>query len=126
MINQYIQELTSDQPVLSQLLLHVDGKAGIGKTFALLKVCAQLQKLATVVGKQNPVFQAAPIGITAFNIVGKTLHSLLCLSVKGKILDLSVSTLQSLQAEFQDYNYLIIDEKSMIDLRILSLIDHQL
>ena len=125
-VNHYIQELQSDQPKPSQLLLHIDGKAGTGKTFAFLKICARLQELAIADGKQNPVFRAAPTGIAAFNIIGKTLHSLLHLPVKRKKSDLSVGTLQSLQAEFQNCHYLIIDEKSMIDLKMLSLIDDRL
>ena len=75
-INQYTQELSS--PVLpQQLLLNVDGVAGSGKTYTLLKICAQLQDLALQAGKQNPVFRAAPTGIAAYNITGKTLHSFL-------------------------------------------------
>ena len=54
------------------------------------------------------------------------MHSLLRLPVKGKKSDLSVATLQSLQALFQDCKFLIIDEKSMIDIKTLSLIDDRL
>jgi PIF1-like helicase len=99
-VNQYSQELAWDRPAPSQLLLNVDGVAGSGKTFTLLKICARIQELAKQAGKQNPVFQAAPTGIAAFNIVGKTLHSLLRLPVKGKKSDLSVATLQALQSLF--------------------------
>jgi hypothetical protein len=66
------------------------------------------------------------MGITAYNIVGKTLHSLLQLLVKGKKLDLSPTTLQSLQALFWDCCFLIINEKSMIDIKMLSLINDRL
>ena len=125
-IGQYTQELTLDAPLPRQLLLNVDGVAGSGKTFALLKTCARIQELATAAGKQNPVFRAAPTGIAAFNIVGKTLHSLLRLPVKGKKSDLSVATLQSLQALFRDCRFLIVDEKSMVDIKTLSLIDDRL
>jgi ATP-dependent DNA helicase PIF1 len=125
-VDQYSQELALDMLLPSQLLLHVDGVAGSGKTFTLLKTCARVQELAKEAGKQNPVFRAAPTGIAAFNIVGKTLHSLLRLPVKGKKSDLSVATLQSLQALFQDCRFLIIDEKSMIDIKMLSLIDDRL
>jgi hypothetical protein len=45
------------------------------------------------VGKGNPLFRAAPIGIVAFNIIGKTLHSLFRLLVKIKKTDLSPGTL---------------------------------
>src|SRR2546421_8123915 len=85
---------------ITQLLLNVDGEAGTGKTFTLLKACVRIQEIATVVREGNPVFQAAPTGIAAFNIIGKTLHSLLRLPVKTKKTDLSPGTLQSLQASF--------------------------
>ena len=111
---------------LSQLLLNVDSVARSGKTFTLLKTCARIQELAKEAGKRNPVFRAAPTGIAAFNIVGKTLHSLLRLPVKGKKSDLSVVTLQALQSLFQDCRFLIINEKSMIDIKMLSLIDDRL
>ena len=125
-VDQYSKELDLSQPLPSQLLLNVDGVAGSGKTFTLLKICSRIQELAREAGKQNPVFRAAPTGIAAFNIIGKTLHSLLRLPVKGKKSDLSVATLQALQSLFQDCRFLIIDEKSMIDIKTLSLIDDRL
>ena len=82
--------------------------------------------MAIAAGKGNLVFRAAPIGIAAFNIIGKTLHSLLRLLVKTKKTDLSPGTLQSLQAFFSSCWFLIINEKSMIDLKTLSLIDDRL
>ena len=122
-VNQYTQELAVDQLEPSQLLLHLDGPGGTGKTVALLTTCAKLQELASANGKQNPAFRAAPTGIAAYAIMGKTLHSLLRLPVKGKMSDLSTATLQSLQALFRDIRFLMIDEKSMVDLKMLSLID---
>jgi hypothetical protein len=95
-VNQYTQELAWDRPAPPQLLLNVDGVAGSGKIFTLLKTCARIQELARDAGKRNPVFRAAPTGIAAFNIVGKALHSYLRLPVKGKKSDLSVATLQAL------------------------------
>jgi ATP-dependent exoDNAse (exonuclease V) alpha subunit len=121
---QYVQELARDNP--RPLLLNTDGVAGSGKTFALLKTCARLQELAEQSGKGNPVVRAAPTGVAAFNIIGKTLHSLFRLPVKQKTSDLSNATLQSLQAQFRDVRFLIIDEKSMIDLKTLSIIDDRL
>jgi hypothetical protein len=58
--------------------------------------------------------------------MGKTLHSLLRLPVKRKMSDLSTATLQSLQALFQDIHFLMINKKSMVDLKMLSLIDDRL
>lgn len=125
-INQYILELRCNGPLPRPLLLNVDGVAGSGKTYSLLKACARLQELATDVLRPNPVIRAAPTGIAAFNFIGKTLHSLLRLPVKGKTVALSTGTLQSLQTIFQYCRFLIIDEKSMIDLKMLSLIDTRL
>jgi hypothetical protein len=121
---QYVQELAGNEP--RALLLNVDGVAGSGKTFTLLKICAQLQELAQRSGKGNPVVRAAPTGVAAFNIVGRTLHSLFRLPVKQKVTDLSNATLQSLQARLCDIRFIIIDEKSMMDLKMLSIIDDRL
>ena len=79
---QYIEELAGNSP--RPLLLNVDGVAGSGKTFTVLKLCAQLQELAERSGKGNLVVRVAPTGVMAFNIVSKTLHSLFQLPVKHK------------------------------------------
>ena len=123
-VSQYLNDLAGQTP--PQLLLYVDGVAGTEKTFVLLKTCARIQELAQQAGRPNPVFRAAPTGIAAFNIIGKTLYALLRLPVKGKKSDLSIATLQSLQSFFRGCRFLIIDEKSMIDIKILSLIDNRL
>ena len=112
--SHYQQELAGESP--RQLLLNVDGVAGAGKTFALLILCATLQQLAEASGKSNP----------AFNFVGKTLHSLLSLPINPNLSDLSTGTLQTLQAHFRYCRYLILDEKSMIDVKTLSMIDNRL
>jgi ATP-dependent DNA helicase PIF1 len=88
-----------------------------------MKICARLQELALQAERPNPVFRAAPTRIAAFNINGKTLHSLLRLPIKNRQADLSPSTLQALQLHFRYRRFLIINEKSMIDLKTLSLID---
>jgi len=125
-VNHYRAEIRPNGPFPRPLLLNVDGVAGSGKTYTLLKACARLQELATHADLLNPVFRAAPTGIAAFNFVGKTLHSLLRLPVKGRTTDLSTGTLQALQALFSTCRFLIVDEKSMIDLKMLSLIDTRL
>jgi hypothetical protein len=43
-VDQYPEELALNRPLPSQLLLNVDGVAGSGKTFTLLKTCAQLRR----------------------------------------------------------------------------------
>ena len=125
-VDQYSQELAWDRPTPSQLLLNIDSVVGSRKTFMFLKTCAWIQELAREARKQNLVFWAAPTGIAMFNIIGKTLYSLLHLLVKRKKSDLSVATLQALQSLFQDCRFLIIDKKSMINIKTLSLIDNWL
>ena len=125
-VAQYDSEINPRGRPPPQLLLNVDGEAGTGKTFTLLKACARVQEMATAAGRSNPVLRAAPTGVAAFNIIGKTLHSLLWLPIKMQKTDLSPGTLQSLQASFASCRFLIVDEKSMIDLKTFSLIDDRL
>ena len=101
--NQYSRELALNRPPPPQLLLNVDGVAGSGKAFTLLKTCARIQELATEAEKQNPIFRAGPTGIAAFNIVGKTLQSLLRFPVK---------TLQALQCLFRDCTFITDTSRS--------------
>ena len=96
-------ELDPEQPMPEQLFLNLDGFTGAGKTFALLKSSGRLQEIAE---NLNPVSRAAPTGIAAFNVVGKTLHSLLRLPVKPKESELSAATLQKLQIEFRRCRFL--------------------
>lgn len=125
LVDQYIAETTPGAPRPPQLLLNLDGAAGVGKTFAILKACACLQQLAREAGRSDPVLRAAPTGVAAFGLLGRTLHTLLRLPIRGKS-DLSTSSLQSLQSLFAYCSFLIVDEKSMIPLSMLSLIDNRL
>jgi hypothetical protein len=121
---QYTAELTLHDP--PALLLNVDGLAGSGKTFTLLKISARLQELAQQAGRPNPVVRAAPTGVAAFNIIGRTLHTLFRLPVKRLFAGLTPASVQSLQTLFVGIRFIIIDEKSMVDLRMLSIIDDRL
>ncbi|KAF4628205.1 hypothetical protein G7Y89_g9944 [Cudoniella acicularis] len=82
--------------------------------------------MAREAGRQSSVFRAAPTGIAAFNIVRRTLRALLQLPLKGQKANMSIATLQSLQALFRVCRFLIIDKKSMIGIQTLLLIDDQL
>jgi ATP-dependent DNA helicase PIF1 len=125
-VDQYTWELAVNQPEPSQLLLHINGAGGVKKTVTLLRACARLQELAVINRKQNPIFRSPPTGIAVYAISGKTLHSLLRLLIRGKMSDLSIATLQSSQALFRDCHFLMVDEKSMIDLKMFSLVDDRL
>jgi ATP-dependent exoDNAse (exonuclease V) alpha subunit len=72
-------------------------------------------------GSDIAILRAAPSGIAAYNIQGKTIHSLFNFSPKSKEYStLSQSGRTSLQAAFKDIRYLLIDEKSMVGLKMLS------
>jgi hypothetical protein len=66
---------------------------GSRKTFAFLKIYTRIQELAIKTRKQNLVFRAALINIITFNIIRKTLYSLLQLLVKKRKSDLLVAIL---------------------------------
>ena len=122
--DHYANELSEQDP--RQLLLNVDGVAGTGKTYTILQTSLQLDELARQHGKPSPVLRAAPTGVASFGILGRTIHSLLRLPVKNRSPELSPATLKSLQDTFKHIRYLVIDEKSMIDMKQLSLIEARL
>jgi hypothetical protein len=86
--------------------------------------------MATIVGERDPILRAAPIGIAAHNFYSCTLYSLFKISMKippeGLSRKLSRANLCSLQALFVHYRYLIINEKSMISIKFLGLLDQRL
>jgi len=107
----------------AQLLFQVDGKAGTGKSYTIQLLSAHLQQEFP----PNPVQRAAPTGVASHGILGRTLHSLFRLPTGTTTLPpLSPSSLRSLQATLKDLTHLIIDEKSMMSLLILSFLDQRL
>lgn len=61
----------------------------------------------------------APTGAAASNIDGKTIHSSLRLPIGGELLPLAGENLRTFQLKFKDIRFIIIDEYSMIGLRML-------
>ncbi|KAF6527905.1 hypothetical protein HZS61_008207 [Fusarium oxysporum f. sp. conglutinans] len=108
----------------SQLLLHVDGGGGTGKSYLINLLSAHLQ--AATGGRGTPVWRAAPTGVAGNQISGTTLHSLLHLPINKDFRPLSPIDKAQLQKKLKDIKYLIIDEKSMLGLRQLSWIDDRL
>ncbi|OAQ71916.2 ATP-dependent DNA helicase PIF1 [Pochonia chlamydosporia 170] len=113
--------LTQDR---SQLLLHVDGGGGTGKSYLINLLSAHLQ--AATGGGGTPVWRAAPTGVAGNQISGTTLHSLLHLPINKDFRPLSAIDKAQLQKKLKDIQYLIIDEKSMLGLCQLSWIDDRL
>ncbi|KAH8766342.1 hypothetical protein F5882DRAFT_237038, partial [Hyaloscypha sp. PMI_1271] len=67
----------------------VNGEGGTRKTHVILITSIKVQELALEARKRDPIFRAAPIRITTFNIIRRTLYSLLKLLVKGRKSNLS-------------------------------------
>ncbi len=59
----------------SQLLLHIDGAAGTGKSYLIEIILAHLEEKASQHYKTDPVLRAARTGVTAFNIHGRNSSS---------------------------------------------------
>jgi hypothetical protein len=74
----------------------------------------------------NPILHAAPTGITAHRIKDRIIHSLFRLPVKEDFDKLSNSSLSALQALFKNIHFLILDEKSMVGLKMFGMIDSRL
>lgn len=109
-----------------QLLIHLDGEGGTGKTMVILTTCQKLEEVAASSGLPNPVLRSAPTGVAAHAITGRTLHALFRLPIKAKNYEcLSPQNAASLQAAFRRIRYLIIDEKSMVGLNQLAWIDRR-
>ena len=98
---------------LRQLRVNLGGSAGTGKTFTILQLAQRLISLRLSLGVIIPSLGAH----LRQGIKGCTLHSLFRLPIRGAIKPLSTGTLHSLQSLFRSCAYLIINEKSMIDIR---------
>jgi ATP-dependent DNA helicase PIF1 len=127
-VDHYRDYLAGRNP--PQLRVNLDGVAGTGKTYVLLQASKKVEDMATIAGTRDPVLRAAPTGIAAHSFHGRTLHSLFKIPVKipphGLSRKLSRANLCSLQALFKHCKYLIIDEKSMIGIKFLGLLDQRL
>jgi hypothetical protein len=116
----------SFRPSQPQLLLNVDGQAGTGKSYIIHRLSDELERLASQYDHRSPILRAAPTGVAANVISGRTLPTLFQLPVKlNKPCELTGVSLNNLQLRLRHCRYLIIDEKSMISPHMLEIIDSQ-
>lgn len=77
---------TQDCP--PQLLLHLDGQGGSGKSYVILLLSQSLASAASPgpnpIIIPTPIIRSAPTGVAAHGISGVTLHSLFRLAIHGK------------------------------------------
>ena len=99
-----------------QLLMYIGGVGGTGKSH----VVNSILRLFTLVGKRSKILVAAPTGAAAILIGGHTIHSLTLLpDVPGK-------NLQELCDIWDNVDYLILDEVSMIGASFMSMLNLRL
>ncbi|KJZ70977.1 hypothetical protein HIM_09632 [Hirsutella minnesotensis 3608] len=108
----------------TQILLHVDGGGGTGKSFLIKVLSSHLQ--AAALPNLSPICRVAPTGVASNQIQGSTIHSLLRLPVGGTFTDLPPADAAALQSRLRHIKYLVIDEKSMLGLEQLARIDSRL
>jgi hypothetical protein len=104
-------------------LLNIDGTAGCGKTFLIKAICQELHHLTEQLGHSDPIRVIAPSSVAALNIFGRTIHSALGLPINRDFVPLSGSRLAAFQVLWKGVHFVIIDEKSMVGLHMLALVD---
>ncbi|KAK4190663.1 hypothetical protein QBC35DRAFT_540818 [Podospora australis] len=96
-------------------------------SYALNHPRSVLDRIAASHGKQSPIIRYTPTGGAANNINGSTIYATLRLPVsKGDIAPRSDTETMSLQLKLGQYQYFLIDEKSLLGLRHLQAIDQRL
>ena len=95
----------------------VSGTAGTGKSYLIHCFKLLLQDQLRVV---------APTGVAAFNVSGRTLHTLLSLPTKGDFTDLEGDHLHQVQQSLSGVKYLIIDEMSNVGRKMFGQVDRRL
>jgi hypothetical protein len=108
---------------LSPLLLIIDGRAGIGKSFIIQVLSAQLSLASR---SDETILRCAPTGAASFGISVSTVHSLLKLPINKPIEPIGAALASGIQQRLARTKYLIIDEKSMISPKTLYHIDFRL
>ncbi len=107
----------------AQLFLHLNKIVEIRKLICINLIFSHLMYYAAQINMSNSILQAAFINIVVFNIKSFILHQLLNLFIQSVFKSLKLKSLIRLQNHFRRYYLLIINEKFMIDLKILHYID---
>ena len=117
MYSNILTHSENDDP--SQILFNIDRTAGCGKTYVITAICQRLRDLAHQHDQPDPICVLAPSGIAVLNIHGQTFHSNFSLPL-NRFAPLTGSRLTNMQLLWEGIHFVIIDEKSMLGLRMLA------
>jgi hypothetical protein len=111
----------------------LSGGAGVGKSHALTAIVQSYMRYCGRIVDINPehfcVIVAAPTGKAAFNVFGMTLHSTFKLpptQYSGKLCDLDEGALSSVRKNLIGVKLFIIDEISMVSVKMFYEVDQRL
>jgi DNA replication protein DnaC len=120
---------TTEAPFYSFL----SGGAGVGKSHVVTAVVQSYMRYSGRMPELNPehycVIVAAPTGKAAFNVFGMTMHSTFKLpptQYSGKLCDLDSGALSSVRKNLLGVKLFIIDEISMVSVKMLYEVDQRL
>jgi hypothetical protein len=100
------------------MLLYIGGEGGVGKSQVIKAIVAGMD----LIHRKDEVILMAPTGAAAYNIGGNTYHTALGISL-AKIQKPTVSS--RIRKLWSKKTIMIIDEVSMVDLSMLSIINNQ-
>lgn len=103
--------------VEDQLLMHVSGVGGTGKSHVIKTIVCLFERLS----KRHELLLGAPTGIAAVLINGQTLHSLASLTPNSKRANVT-----QLTSTWKHVKFLIVDEVSMVGARFLSQLSNRI
>ncbi|CEJ61920.1 hypothetical protein PMG11_10436 [Penicillium brasilianum] len=107
-----------DSSLRKQTLLYIGGEGGTGKSQIVKAIVAGM----SLIGRKDEVVLMAPTGAAADNIGGNTYHTSLGISIDRSRETGMRSRVRQLWSR---KTIMIVDEVSMMDLRMISVIDNQ-
>jgi hypothetical protein len=101
-----------------QILLYIGGEGGVGKSRIVKGIVGGMD----LINRKDEIILMAPTGAAANNIGGNTYHTSLGISINRSQTSMATSRVRKL---WSHKIIMLIDEVSMMDLGIISVIDNQ-
>lgn len=125
------QKITKDSKGQTEkAFVFVSGEAGTGKSYLLSLIADYLSLTTPIKYGESPVLLTASTGTAARNINGLTLHTALAIPVDNEFscnkYSVSGWTLKKLRQKFAYIHTIMIDEISMVNAKMLTLIHERL